>query len=171
MEDGFAAYAKMRVRGAMIDMIRRNLPISRGGAARRRLIVDKERDLSGQLGRSPTSAELADALGMTQADLFELRTSSEPLRFESIEQVYSDQDSMFADTGPDGFEILAEEQLRDRLISAIDALPDRLKLIVSGLHREVYHNEPGDELHDRTLPPGVLPHLRPAKLAGLPLKV
>jgi len=50
---------------------------------------------------------------------------------------------------------------------AFDA--DRLKQIVAGLHREVYHNEPGDYLHDRTLPPGVLPRLRPAKLAGLPL--
>ena len=52
---------------------------------------------------------------------------------------------------------------------AFDA--DRLKQIVAGLHREVYQNEPGDDLHDRTLVPGVLPRLRPAKLAGLPVKV
>ncbi|HZU63393.1 MAG TPA: sigma factor, partial [Novosphingobium sp.] len=29
-EDGFAAYAKMRVRGAMVDLIRRQVPGSRG---------------------------------------------------------------------------------------------------------------------------------------------
>ncbi|MFA7586008.1 MAG: sigma factor, partial [Novosphingobium sp.] len=29
-EDGFAAYAKLRVRGAMVDLIRRTAPISRG---------------------------------------------------------------------------------------------------------------------------------------------
>ena len=29
-EDGFAAYAKMRVRGAMVDLIRRQVPLSRG---------------------------------------------------------------------------------------------------------------------------------------------
>ena len=29
-EDGFAAYAKMRVRGAMVDLIRRTVPLSRG---------------------------------------------------------------------------------------------------------------------------------------------
>ena len=28
-EDGFAAYAKLRVRGAMVDLIRRNIPLSR----------------------------------------------------------------------------------------------------------------------------------------------
>ena len=44
---------------------------------------------------------------------------------------------------------------------------DRLKQVVAGLHREVYHNEPGDTLHDLTLPPDAQPRLRPAKLAGL----
>jgi hypothetical protein len=52
---------------------------------------------------------------------------------------------------------------------AFDA--ERLKQVVSGLHREVYHNEPGDPLHDGTLPPGIQPRLRPAKLAGLPIKL
>jgi len=53
-------------------------------------------------------------------------------------------------------------------ISAFDA--ERLKQIVSGLHREVYQNGPGDVLLERTLPPDIQPRLRPAKLAGLPLK-
>ena len=52
--------------------------------------------------------------------------------------------------------------------SVFDA--ERLKSIVSGLHREVYQNEPGDALHDQTLRPEIQPRLRPAKLAGLPLK-
>lgn len=34
-EDGFAAYAKLRVRGAMIDLIRRAVPLSRGAAEQR----------------------------------------------------------------------------------------------------------------------------------------
>jgi RNA polymerase sigma factor for flagellar operon FliA len=34
-EDGFAAYAKLRVRGAMIDLIRRAVPLSRGLAEHR----------------------------------------------------------------------------------------------------------------------------------------
>ena len=31
-EDGFAAYAKMRVRGAMVDLIRRHIPLARSAA-------------------------------------------------------------------------------------------------------------------------------------------
>jgi hypothetical protein len=50
-------------------------------------------------------------------------------------------------------------------VSAFDS--DRLKQIVTGLHREVYRYEPGDTLYDLTLPPGCQPRLRPAKLAGV----
>ena len=37
-EDGFAAYAKMRVRGAMIDLLRTQSPHARGAAGQRRRI-------------------------------------------------------------------------------------------------------------------------------------
>ncbi|MBA4191894.1 MAG: hypothetical protein C0467_28270 [Planctomycetaceae bacterium] len=44
---------------------------------------------------------------------------------------------------------------------------DRLKQVIAGLQSEVYRNEPGSELFDRTLPAGCEPRLQPAKLAGL----
>ena len=45
--------------------------------------------------------------------------------------------------------------------------PERLREVVGGLHQQVYHNEPGSPLFDRTLPPGCEPRLRPAKAAGV----
>ncbi len=129
-EDGFAAYAKLRVRGAMVDLVRRHLPGSRGGAERRRQLREAEARLSAELGRMPADPELAAALGLTCEELETLRTSSEALRFESIDQVYSDSDSAFADERPDSFEILADAELRDSLTAAIADLPERLQLIV-----------------------------------------
>ena len=43
--------------------------------------------------------------------------------------------------------------------------PERLKEVVGGLLQRVYKEEPGGELYDGTLPPGVRPKLRPAKAA------
>ena len=45
--------------------------------------------------------------------------------------------------------------------------PERLRDVVGGLHRQVYHNGPGSPLFDRTLPPTCEPRLRPAKAAGV----
>lgn len=129
-EDGFAAYAKMRVRGAMVDLIRRTVPLSRGATERRRVLREKETELRGELGRDPNSAELAAALGIDETELATLRSTSEPLRFDSIDEVYSDSDMAFADGGPDSLALLQDEELRGHLAEAIAALPERLQLVV-----------------------------------------
>lgn len=129
-EDGFAAYAKMRVRGAMVDLIRRTVPLSRGAVERRRQLRETETLLRGTLGRDPTSPELAEALGIDETELASLRSSSEPLRFESIDEAYSDSDMAFADDTPDSLALLQDEEMREHLLAAITALPERLQLIV-----------------------------------------
>jgi RNA polymerase sigma factor for flagellar operon FliA len=131
VEDGFAAYAKMRVRGAMVDLIRRTVPMSRGATERRRALRAKEEELRRVLGRDPGSGELARALGIDEAELAMMRSSSEPLRFESIDEIYSDSDLAFADERPDSLSLLADEELRGSVIAAITALPQRLQLVVS----------------------------------------
>jgi RNA polymerase sigma factor for flagellar operon FliA len=75
-EDGFAAYAKMRVRGAMVDLIRRTVPMSRGATERRRVLALKEQELRGDLGREPLPHELAGAMGIDETELAALRDSS-----------------------------------------------------------------------------------------------
>lgn len=129
-EDGFAAYAKMRVRGAMVDLIRRQVPMSRGAVERRRLMREKARDLTGKLGREPYDTELAGALGITLGELESLRSSSEPLRFEPIDETYSDSNMAFADDSPGSLDLLADEELRGAVAGAIADLPERLQLVI-----------------------------------------
>jgi len=129
-EDGFAAYAKLRVRGAMVDLIRRSAPLSRGAAGRRRLLREKETELRGILGRDPRPSELAAALGIDAAELASLRASSEPMRFEPIDDAYSDSDMAFADRRSDSLALLELDEMRGSVIAAIAALPERLQLIV-----------------------------------------
>lgn len=128
-EDGFAAYAKMRVRGAMIDMIRRTVPLSRGATERRKAIRETENTLRGRLGRDPTEPELAEAMNITLDELANLRTTSEPLRFETLDDAYSDSSMAFADDAPDSLALLEDQEMRESLIQAITDLPERLQVI------------------------------------------
>ena len=129
-EDGFAAYAKLRVRGAMIDLIRRTVPASRHVVERRKLLQRPALALRGQLGRDPSAAELAEAMRLSLAELGQLQSDCLEVRFEPLDEVYSDNDAVFLDDGSDVFGTLAAAQVRETLIEAIAALPDRLKLIV-----------------------------------------
>ena len=129
-EDGFAAYAKLRVRGAMIDLIRRTVPASRHVVERRKLLQRHAVALRGQLGREPVAAELAEALRLSLAELGQLQSDCIEVRFEPLDEAYSENDAAFLDDGSDIFGALAAAQVRETLIEAIAALPDRLKLIV-----------------------------------------
>ena len=129
-EDGFAAYAKMRVRGAMVDLIRRHVPLSRGAVERRRQLRDAQNSLRAALGREPTEPEMAEAMGITMSALEALRATSEPLRFEAIDEAYSDSDMAFADDRPDSLALLQDQELREALAGAIGALPERLQMVV-----------------------------------------
>jgi RNA polymerase sigma factor for flagellar operon FliA len=129
-EDGFAAYAKMRVRGAMVDLIRRHVPLSRGAVERRRLLRDTETTLRGTLGREPHDGEMALALGVSPSELDALRAAAEPLRFEAIDETYSDENLAFADASPGSLDLLQDQELRNSVAGAIAALPERLQMIV-----------------------------------------
>ena len=129
-EDGFAAYAKLRVRGAMIDLVRRTMNQTRGAADRRRALRRAEERLAVALGRPPSEAELATELGIEPAALARLRHASEPLRFEPLDEAASGSDPRFADGGADAFAQLCGAEQRAGLIAAIAALPARQQLVI-----------------------------------------
>jgi RNA polymerase sigma factor for flagellar operon FliA len=114
----------------MVDLVRRSTPLSRAASDRRRLLRDATNALSTTLGRAPSEDELAEAMGVSANALADLRALSEPLRFEPIDDAYSDSDSAFADDRPDSFELLADEQTRGQVASAIAGLPERLQMVI-----------------------------------------
>lgn len=91
---------------------------------------DKEAALRCELGREPSLQELAEALGMSEGEVEALRSASEPLRFESIDEVYSDSNLAFADERPDSLVLLADMEIRDYVSHAIAELPERLQLVI-----------------------------------------
>lgn len=127
-EDGFAAYAKIRVRGAMFDLVRKQLPDSRGTIRRRRQLEAAREALRQQLGREPGNAELAAQLGIPVADLAQHNTAQ--IQLASLDDSYDDSSVHFATDLPDPFEVLSQLQDSDRLGVAMVELPERLQLVL-----------------------------------------
>lgn len=127
-EDGFAAYAKMRVRGAMFDLIRKLMPDTRTMMQRRRRYDDAAEALRTTLGRDPSRAELAHKLGCGEAELVEYATAH--TRISSIDDSYDESHPAFQDDTPDPFDMLVEMDNRDRLLDAMQQLPQRLQLVL-----------------------------------------
>ncbi|MCH2486671.1 MAG: sigma-70 family RNA polymerase sigma factor [Erythrobacter sp.] len=128
-DDGFAAYAKMRVRGAMIDLLRSQSNLARGAAALGRRIERAADELRAQLKRDPSPKELARALGLSLDELHEARMQL-ATSTHSIDDMYSDSDAAFGSDEPDAEASLLQMEDREALIQAIAALPERLQLVI-----------------------------------------
>ncbi|MDJ0979168.1 MAG: sigma-70 family RNA polymerase sigma factor [Erythrobacter sp.] len=127
-EDGFAAYAKIRVRGAMLDQIRRLLNDSRSARKKRAAYDAAAHALRGRLGREPSRAEIAQAMGISDSDLLEIEASA--ITVTSIAEEYDETSTAFAADGLDPFDVLSEMENRERLIAAMQDLPERLTLVL-----------------------------------------
>ena len=126
----FATYATMRIRGAMIDHLRRHATICRSAMARRREMAAARKRLEMTLGRSATEAEMAEEMGLDAADYRALVDDSRTVHQESIDEVYSDHSMWFADLGEGADETLERGQLKEAVAEAIRTLPQRDAMVL-----------------------------------------
>ena len=127
-EDGFAAYAKIRVRGAMLDEVRRTAHDTRTMRRKRSAYERACEALRGQLGREPSRAEVARLMEVDDAELLSIESAGVTLT--PIADEYDETSTAFASDDPDPFEALCAAEDRERLLKAMIALPDRLKLVL-----------------------------------------
>lgn len=127
---GFASYAQLRVRGAMIDHLRRHATLCRSGMARRRELMAARARLEQRLGRAASEAELADELGLASAEYRAFADSVEMVQEQSIEEVYSDQSMWFADVEDRADDVLERESLKKALAACIGKLPEREGIVL-----------------------------------------
>ncbi len=126
----FATYASVRVRGAMIDDLRRSATLVRSAIRRRREFGIVSSRLAGALGRPPSDAEMAEALDMTVEAYRTAADATHAVRYESLDEVYSDHSEWFADDTPDAFDTLARGNLQRAVAAAVGLLPAREAMVL-----------------------------------------
>lgn len=82
----FASFAVRRIRGSVLDAVRRQDPLPRSLRRSTRQVEQAGQELANQLGRWPTQAELALKLGIRPREVEEIRQHASS-RFVSLEHV------------------------------------------------------------------------------------
>jgi RNA polymerase sigma factor for flagellar operon FliA len=126
----FATYASVRIRGEMIDHLRREARMARSAMQKRRAIAASRARLEQKLRRAPCDAEMAADMGMTPAMFQAIVTAIQPLHDASIDEVYSDHLMAFADTADSAEDRVSRDQLAIALKGAIDHLNTREQTIL-----------------------------------------
>ncbi len=138
----FARYASMRIRGALIDELRSMDWVPRGARKRARQTSEVSDELTGQLGRTPTKPELAQALGVSveEVDAAHADGGTRILSMDAFDGAVAD---MVVDSTAGPLDALVNAEQIEYLRASITCLPEKLRYVVEQLF---FHDRPVIEL-------------------------
>ena len=133
----FETYAISRIKGAILDELRSIDWVPRSVRAKGRAVERAFSSLEGQLKRSPTDAELAAELEMSDDQLKSVLGQLSLTGVAALDEMLGDRGdaTTLGDTIPDGDEgpgqLLERSELRSQLAEAIERMPEREKIVLT----------------------------------------
>lgn len=143
-EQTFQAYVALRVRGSILDELRRMDCMPRTSRAKARRLQSAQQELEQELGRSPSDEELRKHLDLKPAEFEKMRRRTQGYSFVSLDagpQKDDGSDTDLHDTIPDNtqelsYENLQKQELKDLLLERISTLPTRQKKVIAMYYHE-----------------------------------
>ncbi len=135
-DNKFDTFISRRIRGMVIDLMRKNDWMPRNYHKDRKSIEDAITQLTGTLGRAPTDEEAAAYVGMEVKKLQKIRTMSTMVNVLSLDMTYDDNDDPLLQVPTDDVSVQPEksfmqgETLR-MLAKAIGDLAEKERMIIS----------------------------------------
>ncbi|MCT4579024.1 MULTISPECIES: sigma-70 family RNA polymerase sigma factor [Donghicola] len=126
----FSAYAAIRVRGSIVDLLRRNSNLCRKTIAMQQEVKKAIQALEGEFGRTPEAEEVAAKLEIPIEEYEEWQARFQANRVQSLDEVYSDQSMLFEDRNQNSEDLTHQSQLKQLLRNALEKLPEREALLL-----------------------------------------
>ena len=127
----FEHFALSRVRGAILDEVRRQSYLPRSAVAFNKSENEAIHVLGAELGRVPTQAELAEFMGKDIEEFHKERGQARRFETYSLEVVNDEVMSMPGDSSMQPEVMVEEAEFMEAVVQAIDQLPEREKMVMS----------------------------------------
>jgi len=124
-------FALSRVRGAILDEVRRQSFLPRSAVAFNKSENEAVHVLAAELGRTPTQAELALYMGKDIEEFHRERGQAKRFETFSMEVVSDEVMSMPADSAMQPEVMVEEAEFMEAVVEAIDQLPERERMVMS----------------------------------------
>ena len=143
----FGAFAAMRIRGALLDELRGLDWASRSVRGKVRKLEAARDEFVAAHGRVPTPSELAARLDTDAREVVAVRDDVQRASLLSLQAAFPDgvdgAGTAIAERQPSPEQLIVDRERIGYLHDAIDALPERLRMVVEAYY---FHNRPMAEL-------------------------
>lgn len=130
----FETYAGIRIRGSMLDEIRKNDWAPRSVHRKARMVAEAVREIENERGRDARDVEIAESLGMSLEDYYKILQDNSYHRILSFEDMGVGEESMLdnmSDNAPGIVDGLQNEDIQKVVAEAIASLPERERLVMA----------------------------------------
>jgi len=134
----FSSYASIRIKGAMIDELRKNSPISKGAMDKLNRYNAAVEKLQNELSREPSTEEIANSLGLSVSDIGEIEGYINYISVMSLENlIYTEDDDMPLigsvedKMSPSPEKSLEEKEQLEYLAKALDMIKEKDKTVLT----------------------------------------
>ena len=138
----FARYASMRIRGALVDELRSMDWVSRGSRRRVRATAEVADTLTSRLRRTPTTDEIAQAMGVSVREVHTAQADGET-RVLSMDAYEGALSAGLVDASVGPLDALVSAERMEYLRAGVECLPDKLAFVVEQLF---FHDRPVADL-------------------------
>jgi len=154
----FETYARVRVRGAMLDELRRMDWVPRTIHEKARRIKGVLGDLEQKLGKTPTESQMAKAMDMTVQEYQDLLDEVRPAAFVCLDAVNASEDGdggplyeVIADQTHEGpVEKVSNNELKQVIFERLKELPEMQRKVLALYYLEDMHLREIAEVFDLT---------------------
>ena len=126
----FASYAGIRIRGEIVDHLRRNSNLCRTTIQMHQKYNASFEKLSRHLQREPKNNEIAKDMGLEASELDNWEQAFAANTHQSLDSVYDEFSIWFASNDQSPEDELSDTELRENLVEALKTLPEREAMFV-----------------------------------------
>ena len=126
----FSSYASIRVRGSIIDHLRKSSNLCRTTIQMQQKAKVAEDNLRQVLGRDPNSKEIAENLGISDQEMMDWEQAFQANVHQSLSGVYDEFSIWFVSDENTPEEQLNEVEMKELLKEALRTLPEKEALVI-----------------------------------------
>ena len=127
----FKDYAKSRIKGAILDEVRKLSDISRLAIKNSQRHNGAKRELENILGTTPTNSQVANKLNVTLVEYEKQRTHIDRFKIDKLDDDDGDPFDGLVGSNENPLALLEDEQIKGVITSRISELDERKKLVLN----------------------------------------
>ena len=125
----FSQYAQLRIRGSIIDFLRKNSNLCRTTIKKKQEFERSKLDLEKKLNRQATEQELIDFIGISDDEFNYWKKAFEANVVQSLDTAYNEYSILFASKDDNPESSLQNKELKNQIKEALGVLNQREALV------------------------------------------